>query len=237
MIDRLEASFHQATRFSADASHELNTPLTVMQGELENALQSAAPGSAEQQLFGNLLEETQRLKTITRSLLLLAQADAGQLKLALEPVDLSAELDAMIEDARVLAADSRLQFDAELQPQLRVEADRALLHTAMFNLINNAIKYNEPDGSISIRLNTVENKTVFTISNTGPGIPQADQPRIFDRFFRVDRVKSPGVDGMGLGLSLAREIARAHGGELALKESRPGWTCFALTLKSGPKSN
>lgn len=231
MIDRLEASFRQATRFSADASHELKTPLAVMQGELENALQSAAPGSPEQQLFSNLLEEIQRLKTITRSLLLLAQADAGQLKLALEPVDLSAELEAMLEDARVLAADARLHFEVELPPQLRVEADRVLLHTALFNLLSNAIKYNEPDGKISIRLNTMENKTVLSIGNTGPGIPQADQPRIFERFFRGDRVQSPGVDGLGLGLSLAREIIRAHGGELSLQESRPGWTAFVVTLE------
>jgi two-component system heavy metal sensor histidine kinase CusS len=231
MMDRLETSFRQAIRFSADASHELKTPLAIMQGELENALQSAAPGSAEQQLFSNLLEETQRLKTITRSLLLLAQADAGHLKLALETVDVSAELDAMIEDAGVLAADLRLQFDVAVQPQVRVEADRALLHTAMFNLISNAVKYNEPGGRISFRLEGAEKQAVITIGNSGPGIPPADQPKIFERFFRVDRGKRPGVDGIGLGLSLAREIVRAHGGELSLVESRPGWTCFQLRLR------
>jgi len=193
-------------------------------------------GSAEQQLFSNLLEETQRLKTITRSLLLLAQADAGQLKLALEPVDLSAELDAMIEDARVLAADLRLQFDVAIQPQIRVEADRALLHAALFNLVTNAIKYNEPDGKISLRLNVVANQAVFTIGNTGPGIPLADQPKLFDRFFRVDRMNRPEVGGIGLGLSLAREIVRAHGGELTLKESRPGWTGFVVTINPEQKS-
>jgi heavy metal sensor kinase len=234
MMDRLETSFQQATRFSADASHELKTPLTVMQGELENALQSAAPGSAEQQLFSNLLEETQRLKTITRSLLLLAQADAGQLKLALEPMDLTSELDAMIEDARVLAADARLQFEVELPPQLLVVADRALLHTALFNLILNAIKYNETDGKIHLRLERTESQIVFTIGNTGPGIPRADLPKIFDRFFRVHQVKNPGIDGVGLGLSLAREIVRAHGGELSLYENRPGWIYFKVTLRLSP---
>lgn len=234
MMDRLETSFRQATRFSADASHELKTPLTVMQGELENALQSAAPGSAEQQLFSNLLEETQRLKTITRSLLLLAQADACQLKLALEPVALTAELEAMIEDARVLAVDARLQFDVELPPQLRVEADRALLHTAMFNLITNAIKYNEPDGKVSLRLEAVNSQIIFTVCNAGPGIPMDEQPRIFDRFYRVSHASGPRIDGIGLGLSLAREIVRAHGGELTLKESRPGMTCFQLALNRQP---
>ena len=232
MMDRLETSFRQATRFSADASHELKTPLAVMQGELENALQAAAPGSAEQQLCSNLLEETQRLTTITRSLLLLSQADAGQLRLALEPLDLSAELEGMIEDARVLAADLRLTFEANLQPELRIQADRALLHTALFNLISNAIKYNTPDGKIAIRLESQGDQTIFTISNTGPGIPAGDQGKVFERFYRVDQANTPRVDGIGLGLSLAREIVRAHGGELVLKESRPGWTCFSLTLKA-----
>ncbi len=230
MMDRLEASFRQATRFSADVSHELKTPLTVMQGELENALQAAAPGSAEQQLFTNLLEETQRLSAITRSLLLLAQADAGQLKLALAPVDLSAELEGMIEDARVLAEDLRLTFDVQLAPQLFVEADRTLLHTAIFNLIRNAIKYNEPDGRIEIRLASDSDEIVFEIGNTGPGIPLADQKKIFDRFYRAGPASSPRTDGLGLGLSLAREIIRAHGGELGLKESRAGRTCFELRL-------
>ena len=230
MMDRLEVSFRQATRFSADASHELKTPLAVMQGELENALQAAASGSAEQQLFGNLLEETQRLNTITRSLLLLAQADAGQLKLTLESMDLSAELETMIEDARVLATDSRLTLDAQVQPQLRVEADLSLLHMAMFNLLTNAIKYNEPDGKISLALTATDSQAVFTVCNSGPGIPAEDQPRVFDRFYRGGRSARPGVDGIGLGLSLAREIVRAHGGELVLKESRAGRTCFELQL-------
>ena len=230
MMDRREASFRQATRFSADASHELKTPLTVMQGELENALQAAAPGSSEQQLFTNLLEETQRLSNITRSLLLLAQADAGPLKLTLAPVDLSAEVEGMIEDAQVLASDLRLTFSVWLQPTLRIKADRALLHTALFNLITNSIKYNEPDGRIEIRLVTDADTIAFEIGNSGPGIPAFEQPKVFDRFYRVGRGDHPRTDGIGLGLSLAREIVRAHGGELSLNESRSGWTKFTVTI-------
>lgn len=233
MMDRLEASFRQATRFSADASHELKTPLAVMQGELENALQAALPGSPEQQLFSNLLEETQRLNTITRSLLLLAQADAGQLKLSLEPVNLSVELDAMIEDARVLAADAHLEFDLNVQPSVNLQADRALLRTALFNLINNAVKYNEPSGRIAVKLEGTKSKIVFTVANSGPEIPPLDQPKIFERFYRVGAVSGARKDGIGLGLSLAREIIRAHGGELSLKESRAGWTYFAAMFETG----
>ena len=232
MMDRLEKSFQQATRFSADASHELKTPLAIMQGELENALQEALPGSNEQQVFGNLLEETQRLKTITSGLLLLARADAGQLKPALETVDLTAIFEGILEDARVLAEDTRLEFEVKITPGIVVQADPVLLRTALLNLLVNAVKYNEPGGKVLATLESRENQVFLTIGNSGPGIPEADKDRIFTRFHRVDAARQRQVDGIGLGLSLAREIVRAHDGELELKESRPGWTCFLLRMKA-----
>jgi heavy metal sensor kinase len=234
MMDRLEASFRQATRFSADASHELKTPLAVMQGELENALQAAESGSPAQQVFSNLLEETQRLKRITRSLLLLSQADAGQLKLAPEAINLSADLEAMIEDARVLAADAQLSFDVDVPAGLWVQADRGLLHMALLNLLNNAVKYNEPGGSVGVALAAADSQVLLTLCNSGPGIPAADQLRLFERFYRADQTRSRTTDGLGLGLSLAREIVHAHRGKLLLQESRPGHTCFQLSLEQLP---
>ncbi len=230
MIDRLESSFQQATRFSADASHELKTPLAIMQGELENALQEALPDSKEQQVFGNLLEETQRLKTITRGLLLLALADSGQLKPSPEDVDFPAMLDGIIEDARALAEETHLSFEVELTRDITVRADPALLRTAVLNLFVNAVKYNEPGGRIRTSLESCDTHVVLTVSNSGPGIPLSDQSRIFTRFHRVNSARDRNVDGVGLGLSLAREIVKAHGGELELRESRPGWTCFELWI-------
>ncbi len=230
MMDRLENSFQQATRFSADASHELRTPLAIMQGELENALQEAHPGSREQQVFGNLLEETQRLKTITSGLLLLARADAGQLRPVLERVDMASMLEGILEDVRVLAEETRLEFDVNITPGIVVLADPALLRTALLNLLVNAVKYNEPAGKVLATLETRDNRVFLTIGNSGPGIPEADKERIFTRFHRVDAARQRQVDGIGLGLSLAREIIRAHDGELELRESRPGWTSFLLEL-------
>ncbi|HYG36254.1 MAG TPA: ATP-binding protein, partial [Clostridia bacterium] len=235
MMDRLEASFRQATRFSADASHELKTPLAVMQGELENAIQNSHPGSPEQRVFSNLLEETQHIKRITSSLLLLAQADAGQLKLTLEEIPLSDELQAMSEDAQILAADSNIQFKLDIQPGIMVRADRGLLRMALMNLVNNAVRYNEPGGFVGLTL-TSGAEVDLVIWNTGPGIPPADQSRIFERFYRGNRSGSRSADGLGLGLSLAREIILAHQGRLALKESRPGYTCFVVSLKHDPAS-
>ncbi len=233
MMHRLEASFRQATRFSADASHELKTPLTIMQAELESALHAAVPGSSEQQVFANLLEETHPLKTITRGLLLLAQADAGQLKLAREEVNLSATLEAVIEDALILAADLNLQFDLTVQPDLRVRADCTLLQMSILNLLDNAVKYNEPQGSVGVSLTPDSGSLVLSLCSTGPGIPPEERLRLFERFYRGDRARRRPAEGFGLGLSLAREIVRAHGGELTLRESRPGRTCFEMRLPSG----
>jgi signal transduction histidine kinase len=230
MMDRLEASFRQATRFSADASHELKTPLAIMQGELESALQGAAPGSKEQQTFSALLEETQRLKSITRGLLLLAQADAGQLKLTRQPVNLTTMLQSLVEDAKILAEDMGLDFEVQLPADFIVQADRALLHTALLNLLVNAVKYNEPGGRLRVALAVASNHIQLEVGNTGPGITPEEQSKIFDRFHRVEAARSRNVDGIGLGLSLAREIIRAHGGELVLGESRAGWTIFVATL-------
>ena len=230
MMDRLERSFQQATRFSADASHELKTPLAIMQGELENAMQESTSGSREQQVFGNLLEETQRLKTITSGLLLLARADSGQLKLSLETVDFSTMLAGIIEDARVLGEESRISFSEMIESRILVSADSSLLRNAVMNLCVNAVKYNEAEGRIEATLSTSDGKAILTICNTGPGIPEEDQTRIFTRFHRADTSRNRSVDGVGLGLNLSREILRAHGGDLVLGECRPGWTCFAMTL-------
>lgn len=230
MMDRLEASFHQATRFSADASHELKTPIAIMQGELENALQSAEQGSPEQRFIGDLLEQTQRLNTITRGLLLFAQADAGRLKLAKEEVDLSEEIEALLEDARVLSMEKGLRFDTHVQPGLAARTDRALIRAAILNLLSNSVKYSEPNGSIGVHAARLNDTILLTISNSGPGIPPADQPRVFERFFRGTTTRGTGSEGIGIGLSLAREIVRAHGGALLLKESRPGYTAFTLSI-------
>lgn len=230
MMDRLEASFHQATRFSADASHELKTPLAAMQAELENAIQNASQGSPQQRVCASLLEETQRLKRITSGLLLLSQADSGQLKLTPEEIPLSEDLESIVEDARILAADLDVQFKLELQPGVKVRGDRALMRMAVLNLVKNAVLYNQQGGSVDLGLSSGK-EVELTICNTGRGISPEDQPRVFDRFFRGRNRAAHSPEGLGLGLSLAREIIVAHQGKLLLKESRPGHTCFSVSLK------
>ena len=231
MMDRLETSFHQATRFSADAAHELKTPLTILQGELELGLHAAEPGSEQQRLFGRLIEELARMRSITEKLLLLAQADAGTLPLHLQEVVLSEILQEAVEDLGVLAPG--VTVVAEVDPEVRVAGDPHLLAQLVQNLTTNAARYNTATGRIALSLAAAPDQVVLRVTNTGPEIPRADQGRLFDRFYRGEVSRSREHGGVGLGLSLSREIARAHGGELTLEASEQGATTFKLVLPRG----
>ena len=233
MMDRLEGSFDQATRFTADASHELKTPIAIMQAEIESALKSCQPNSEEEASLLNLQEENQRLKRITQSLLLLSQVDSGKLKLTEEEVDLSAELEGLAEDAEALCTKDHLNFSSEIHPGVKVRADRVLLMQAVQNLLSNAIKYNCEGGEIRSVLSVEAAEAVLVFFNTGEPIPEEDQPKIFDRFYRVDKARGPRVEGFGLGLNLSLEIVRAHGGTLRLAASDLGGTRMELRLPEG----
>ncbi len=227
MLERLERSFTQASRFSADAAHELKTPLTILQGELERTLQQVDPGSEVQQRLSNLLDEVRRLSTIMRKLLLLSLADAGQMSLYLVSVDMSKLLMEMLEDVELLAPHLAIQTD--IPDGLRLLGDRDLLIQVLQNLLSNAIKYNLPNGWIKIH--AYQTQTIHvTITNASLYIQASDKERIFDRFHRGDPARTRKVEGIGLGLSLAREIARAHRGDLTLDSTSDGQTAFTLTL-------
>lgn len=229
MLGRLERSFKQAHRFSADAAHELKTPLAILQGQLERAIQNAEAASAMQLELSGILDEVRRLSTISRKLLLLSQADAGQMKVFREPFDLSAALEDLVEDTRMLAPD--LQVDSEIQPDLRIQADGALLRQVLHNLISNAIKYNTDPGWIRITTARWGGKVEVLVANASAGIPVSERNRIFERFYRADPAHGRQVEGVGLGLAVSREIVRAHGGDLELQGGRPEQeVCFSMTL-------
>ena len=237
MLERLERSFRQAARFSADAAHELKTPLTILQGQLEQSLQETPDGSPLQRTLSGLLDEVQRLRSIVRKLLLLAQADAGRLggeAGALELIDWSGRVRELVEDTRELAP--RLAVSADLAAGVEVQGDEDLLVQLLRNLAGNAIKFNrggpggEP-GAIAFELKAEQGRAVLRIANTGPPLTAEEQERIFERFYRGDPSHNRRIDGTGLGLSLAREIALAHGGELKVDTENPGWVRFTLELR------
>jgi heavy metal sensor kinase len=228
MLERLERSFTQASRFSADAAHELKTPLTILQGELERSLQQVEPGSAIQQRLSSLLDEVHRLSGIIRKLLLLSLADAGQMSLYRVEVDLSKLLIEMLEDIELLSPDLTVQTN--IPNGLTVRGDRDLLKQVLQNLFSNAIKYNLVNGWIQIDAAQREAEVQITIANASKDIPVKDRDRIFDRFHRGDPARTRKVEGLGLGLSLAREIVRSHHGNLTLNSTPSGQTAFTLTL-------
>lgn len=230
MIERIQQSYEQARRFSADASHELKTPLTIIRGEIEAALRSGPMPPAHERTMLNLQEETGRLVHIVEGLLLLSQADAGKLKLDLRPVDMSAMLSDLLEDVEILAAPRGITLETKIANSTIVNAEPQFIRQILLNLFDNAIKYNESNGEIRAELNVANGMVHFTISNTGARIDTGDHDRIFDRFHRAERSRDRTRGGQGLGLSICREIARAHGGEIAYISAADERACFQLRL-------
>jgi heavy metal sensor kinase len=235
MLERLEKSFLQAKRFSADAAHELKTPLTILQGQLDYALRHAPTESSEQQLFLSLLDEVQRLKSIVNKLLVLAQSDAGKLTLTKTNVSLVDCVNEMCEDVPLLAPE--LTLDCVCEEDVVIEADAALFRQVIQNLFSNAIKYNREKGMIQCRLRKQDGQAVLTIMNTlEPGEP-VDVAHLFERFYRGDPSRNRKQDGFGLGLSLAREITRAHGGDLTVESLTADTITFRLVCPLADKGS
>jgi heavy metal sensor kinase len=235
MLERLEKSFLQAQRFSADAAHELKTPLTILQGQLDYALRHASPESSEQQLYVSLLDEVQRLKSIVNTLLVLAQSDAGKLTLKKTSVSLVDCVHALCEDVPLLSPD--LTLDCVCEENIVIDADDALFRQVIQNLFSNAIKYNREKGTIQCRVRKENTQVVLTIMNTLEPDAQVDVAHLFERFYRGDPARNRKQDGFGLGLSLAREITRAHGGDLTVDSVTSDSITFRLVYPLADKGN
>ena len=231
MLERLQQSFQQASRFSADAAHELKTPLTILRGRIEQAIKRSDNRAVQTDLI-QLLDEVSRLAAITRKLLLLSQADAGHLALHLEKLNLTDVLDSLVEDAQMMTTDQPVRGD--IARGLLVRADATLLTQLFNNLISNAVRYGKPGGAILISAKRIPLALEIRFLNATQPIATADRLRFFDRFYRGDAAHTRGtseqIDGNGLGLSLAREIARAHGGDLTLEASAPDQVAMRLVL-------
>ncbi len=231
MMDRLEKSFQQAMRFTADASHELKTPLANLQNDISSRLQNCEPESEEHETLNCLQEEVQRLKQILRSLFLLSQADAGTMPLTRKGYNFSDQIESFAHDSELLAEEVGLKFETRIEPGLRINGDELMIGQVVQNLISNAMKHNQSEGGfVKWTLDSEGDEVRFTIENSGPPIMPEDQERIFDRFFRGRGNRSSQSNGLGLGLSLAKEIVLAHRGSLRLKRSDDRSTCFELRL-------
>jgi len=233
MLDRLERSFEEMQRFTADASHELRTPISVIRAEAEIALGKPLPEADKQELLGNILEECQRLAWITDQLLALCREDAGVTELHREPVDLSQLVRAVAETMRPLAEAKEQTLTAAVNGSLSVNGDPARLRHVVYNLVDNAIKYTPNRGSVTLRVTAVDDHVRLVIEDTGIGIPDEHLPHVFDRFYRVDKSRSRAAGGAGLGLSIVQSVVSAHGGKVEIT-SRPGeGTRCTVTVPTG----
>lgn len=233
MIGRLETSFGALRRFTADASHELKTPLTVMRADVERAMHPNAAGSEVMQALEEALQETARMSDLVDGLLTLARADEGRFDLYREPVALGPLVRDVLETAVILGEDAGLSVSISVLEEGTVDGDVRRLRQLFLNLITNAIKYTPKGGKVELSLSRrLGDEIAFTVRDTGIGISAADLAHVFDRFWRADRARSRGGErtGFGLGLSISQWIAQAHSGRVTAQSRLGRGSVFTVVL-------
>jgi signal transduction histidine kinase len=231
MTARLHESFTRIRDFTLHASHELKTPLTVLSGETEIELQDETLSALARERAGSRLDELHRLARIVDGLTLLAKADAGLVALNVGPVELDELVRENFADTQILAQASGIHVQLTSCEALSTNGDAHRLRQLLLNLADNAVKYNQSQGSITMALQRSNGSALFTIANTGPGIPPANLPRVFDRFFRGEAAhNNDPADGCGLGLSIAQWIVSAHKGEISIESIPTQLTTVTVRL-------
>lgn len=217
---RLEAAFHQQRQFTADASHELRTPIAVLISEAQTALARPRAADEYRETVEACLETAQKMRRLTESLLQLARLDAGHDVARAEPLDLAQLAADTARPLEPLAAARQVTIETNLSPT-PIHADPAQVQQVLTNLVANAIEYNRPNGHVHIRVTTRNNEAVLDVTDTGVGIESLHLPHIFDRFYRADPSRSSTAGHAGLGLAICRMIMQAHGGRIDV-QSQPG---------------
>jgi len=232
MIERLETSFGALRRFTADASHELKTPLAVLRVDIERSLSPTSTPTEQSIAIEEALQQVTRMADLVDSLLTLARADEGRFDLYREPVELAPLMREVVETARLLGEDAGLTIDAPLMEVAEVLGDLTRLRQLFLNLVTNAIKYTPRGGRVEMTLTRGDADVTFAVKDTGIGIAAADVPYIFERFWRVDRVRSRASErgGFGLGLAICQWIAQAHGGRLSVQSRLGRGSTFTVVL-------
>ena len=231
MMTRLDRSFEQIRQFSTDVSHELRTPLTVVRGQLEVALFTAQNVEQYREAMAEALEGVDRLSNIVRALLMLSQAESGQVALQKAQVDFAELVRDLVDQHQIPAEAQGVRLAADLPRGCMIHADRTQIERLLSNLLGNAIKYTPAGGSVKVSLRPEGDRVQLIVEDTGVGIAPDHLPHIFDRFYRV-----PSADpekGLGLGLSFVAWIVKAHGGTIEVESELQKGTRFIVSLPAG----
>jgi two-component system, OmpR family, sensor kinase len=230
MLTRLEAAFTEMRQFTADASHELQTPLTILRGEIEIALRSTRSPQEYVEVMRSALEEIERISLLVEGLLLLARSDAGVLKMDFKPLDLMTLLEDALSQLSPMARAKSISLTlGELEP-VEVRGDAVHLRRLLINLVDNAIKYTPSGGTVKVSIDRQDEWVKLAVDDTGIGIPPEERQKVFQRFYRSPEARSGSQGGSGLGLAIVKSIVEAHGGRVEL-EGEPGkGSSFAVLL-------
>jgi heavy metal sensor kinase len=234
MIERLESSFNQIRRFSTDVSHELRTPITAIRGQLEVALFTAKDIDQYREAMLNALQDVERLSQIVRALLLLSQAESGQVALHKTQLDLCVLVRDIIDQFQIPAEEARITLVADLPEEYPADVDRVQIERMLSNLISNAVKFTPPGGRIRVSLKPDRERFDLIVEDTGRGIGPEHLSHIFDRFYQAPNSDSNGERGLGLGLSFVSWIAKAHGGSVEVESELNKGSRFTVSLPASP---
>jgi two-component system, OmpR family, sensor kinase len=230
MVKRLDDSFRQMRKFNADAAHELRTPLAIIQGETEVALQSQNLPEELRSVLASNLEELDRLTRIVNDLLTLSEAEVGKQVLAKEPTDIRELLEDLVDQMRLLASDRNLRIDLRCASELWIEADKLWIRRAVLNLLDNAIKYSKDGGTIEVSAGREDSNVRVRVRDSGIGIHPDDLPFIFNRLYRADPARNRDSGGAGLGLALVKWVIEAHGGAIRVESEPDRGATFEIFL-------
>jgi heavy metal sensor kinase len=230
MIARLEDALQHNNRFSADASHELRTPLTIVRGELEQVIQQPDLSEATVDSIGSALEEIERMSQIVQSLMATAYLDTGGEQMECEPTDLGKLVGSTLDQMRLLAEAQNIVLVGDRLESALVDGNHTRLKQVIVNLVDNAVKYNRPNGRVSASVFTKNHAVILEVADNGIGIPESSLPFIFDRFYRADKTRTRTTGGIGIGLSLVKAICNAHGATIDVKSRQGEGTVFSISF-------
>lgn len=230
LTDRLQTTEEVRRRFVSDASHELKTPLASIRLLTDSILQNEGmDGKTAREFVGDIGDEADRLNRITEKLLTLTRMDDSVVQEAV-PVDVGEVITKVEHMLRPLAAAVNVSLECRLEEHCLIAAAQDDLYQIVFNLVENAVKYNLPGGSVLVSLAGTEDAVILRVEDTGVGIPEEDLSKIFDRFYRVDKARSRAAGGTGLGLSIVQDTVKTHGGTVEARRREPEGTCFVVTF-------